>query len=756
MCYCVEIDNFLYRLSVVRIVSEPALISLSESLPPRQQLLRGFMFAAVLWILFLVLTAWTSAATLLDRIGSTEMTRAASGGMWTGKIAWEIAAFLVTQVLLHLFFAGLTWGLACASAVVSPEARQKFGRMVVGWFCMLAGASLVYNALWFPRTLIGAYYHHAVAFRVGPWHFGQIAYLAAFAICVVVIVRAAIVVFKLHDPIRKRRSLWVGLAIVVVAAGAMIGLAARTGLASAADSSRPHVILLGIDSLRLEQLRRYGGGGVTPNLDRFLAAADIFKDTTTPAARTYSSWLAILTGRAPTVTGARFNLAERSSVRAYPTFADILRETGYRTVYSTDEVRFANIDESYGFDQVITPRIGASDFLIGTYNELPLASLFINTRAGSWLFPYSYANRGVATMYKPESYLDRVRREVSFDAPTLFISHLTAAHWPYYTAETPFGVSKPTADNEQPLYRIGLQTADRMFGELLGVLESKGALRNSLVIVLSDHGEAFGLPGDSFFDDAFLVEGLRAPLKMLDYGHGQSVLSKSQYQVLLAFKTFGGPKKFGMDGRSFRYPSTVEDIAPTILDYLGLSGHALSATGRSLLPMLEAGQDQSPEEHAARIRFTETDLAVLPGPSGGVDEVATARQNSIYYEVNPKTGRLQIQPSRAPIVIALKERAAFTPNHLLAAIPAGPYAHQYLFLDFPKHQGRLLLRRPGDDSPEAQRLWDALAEHYAGELKTPVSVTPADWVKNEKAWEELIEVRGREKSGNEALAPAAG
>ena len=223
-------------------------------------------------------------------------------------------------------------------------------------------------------------------------------------------------------------------------------------------------------------------------------------------------------------------------MRANPTIADVVKQIGYHTVYSTDEVRFANIDESYGFDQVITPRIGASDFLIGTYNELPLASLVINTRVGKWLFPFSHANRGVATMFKPETYVERLEREVSFDKPTLFISHLTAAHWPYYTADTPFGVSKQVSDEDRPLYRIGLKTADRMFGELVAMLEAKGALQNALVIVLSDHGEALGLPTDSFFvDETFRVEGLKAPLRMAIHGHGQSVLSKSQYQVLLGF-----------------------------------------------------------------------------------------------------------------------------------------------------------------------------------------------------------------------------
>ena len=131
----------------------------------------------------MVATAYTSAATLLDRVASTDVMRAASDGAWTGKIAWEVSAFVATQVSLHLAFAGLTWLLACATAVVSQTARSKFGRIVVGWFCVLAGAALVYNALWYPRTLIGAYYHDALATPVGPFPVGQIAYLWRFLLC---------------------------------------------------------------------------------------------------------------------------------------------------------------------------------------------------------------------------------------------------------------------------------------------------------------------------------------------------------------------------------------------------------------------------------------------------------------------------------------------------------------------------------------------------------------------------------------------
>lgn len=721
-------------------------------LPSRNRLIRGLVISIALWMFFMVATAYTSAATLLDRVASTDVMRAASDGAWTGRIAFEVIVFLAAQITLHGVFAGLTWLLACATAVVSQTARSKFGRMVVGWFCVLAGAALVYNALWYPRTLIGAHYHDAVSISVGSWPVGQITYVAAFALCCAVLAGAAWKMLGRFDRVAQKRSILVMASFVLLAATVLLWPADRSGVASAAITGRPNVIILGIDSLRLEQLRRYGGTGVTPNLDRFLAKSDLFADTTTPAARTFSSWVAILTGRAPTVTGARFNLAERSTVQANPTIADVLRKAGYRTIYSTDEVRFANIDESYGFDQVVTPRIGASDFLIGTYNELPLASLVINTRVGKWLFPFSYANRGVATMFRPETFVKRLDSELSFELPTLFISHLTAAHWPYYTADTPFGVGKKVSDDDRPMYRVGLQTADRMFGEVIEMLEAKGALRNALVIVLSDHGEALGLPSDSFFEDTFRVEGMKAPLKMEVQGHGQSVFSKSQYQVLLGVRTFGRAQEFGEASRTFAFPVTVEDISPTILEYLGIGGDPLAATGRSLLPILQSGRDDSatgPE----RIRFTETDLRVLPKPGGGVDEEATARQNSAFFEVDRETARLHMRPLFAPLALAYKERAAFTREQMIAAIPAGPYAHQYLFLDFSKSHGRLLTARPGDDQPDAQRLWDAMADHYKGELKTPTAITPADWARIGHEWENFIEDR---RKGRTDAAVASG
>ena len=710
--------------------------------PPRRDLLLGWLLGVFMAIVFLALTAYQTAATLLARVAQTDVMKAATDSAWSGRVSLEIAWFLAAVVMLHVAMGTMAWVLACASAVTSANVRAKFLRYVAGWFTLLAAATVAYGALWHPRTLLGAWYHHALSMPVGPLMLGQVIYYGACAGGAVALLAAAW--RGLRSPGLDARWRATAAAVPLMIAGFMASalVAERPAAAAHVATDRPHVIFIGIDSLRLDEVRRYGGHGLTPNLDAFIAEADLFKDTTTPLARTFPSWVSILTSRSPPRTGARFNLGERSRVKTDPTIGDVLRSVGYRTIYSTDEVRFANIDESYGFDQVITPRIGAADFIVGTYNELPLSSVVINSRLGEWLFPFSYANRGVATMFEPETYVDRLDRELRFDRPTFFITHLTASHWPYYTADTPFGIPASDGGVGRPLYENGLRTADAMFGGIVAMLKRKGALENAIVVVLSDHGEALALPNDAFLKRGGVITGLRAPIGMMDMGHGQSVLSPSQYHVLLGFRSFGPHRAFATRGRDFQRPADVEDIAPTILDLLGIGGDPLDSSGQSLARLLRTGIDEPPSDEAGqRIRYTETDLKVLPSQNGGVDENATARQNAKFFELDPDTARLHIREDFAPLAIAFKERAAFTPGYLLAALPAGPDAHQYIFFDTSSGDGRLLLGRPAEDDPVARRLWDAMGRHYGSELKTPVAVTTADWPTIDAAWASFFQPR---------------
>ncbi len=94
------------------------------------------------------------------------------------------------------------------------------------------------------------------------------------------------------------------------------------------------------------------------------------------------------------------------------TLGDALRARGYRAIYATDEVRFANFDRSFGFDQLITPPVGAADFLLGYAGDMPLVNLVASTPAGGVLFPSNHANRAANVTYRPRHFVSRLEREL--------------------------------------------------------------------------------------------------------------------------------------------------------------------------------------------------------------------------------------------------------------------------------------------------------------------------------------------------------
>ena len=245
------------------------------------------------------------------------------------------------------------------------------------------------------------------------------------------------------------------------------------------------------------------------------------------------------------------------------------------------------------------------------------------------------------------------------------------------------------------MYRIGLQTADRMFGELVAMLEAKGALRNALVIVLSDHGEAMGLPSDSFFDETFKVEGLRAPLKMEAYGHGQSVLRSPSTRSCWGFARTAAPEDFGTDGRDFKYPVTVEDIAPTILEFLGIGGDRCRRRGKSLLPMLKSGRDgTAPTLSASASRKP------IFGCCRGRAVAWTRRHRPTELGLlrgRPRD-RTPAHPARVRSAGACIQRTSgFHEGPLACGHAGGPLRTSIHFPRFPKKHGRLLMARPSDD-----------------------------------------------------------
>jgi arylsulfatase A-like enzyme len=148
-------------------------------------------------------------------------------------------------------------------------------------------------------------------------------------------------------------------------------------------------------------------------------------------------------------------------------------------------------------------------------------------------------------------------------------------------------------------YRAAVRQLDPVLRDVFLALEQKGVLDSTIVIIASDHGEAFG--EQHLITHSFLNRGDR----------------EATNRVPLVFVF---PPAFGFGGRTVTSPVVLSDIAPTIYDLAGLDWTDLARQsypgnfGKSLLPLLGVA-NSGVEAHR---------IAVEP-PSESADERARAR-----------------------------------------------------------------------------------------------------------------------------------
>jgi len=623
---------------------------------------------------------------------------------WGNVLPLRIVAYAAAVISVHVLLGLLASLVAKAQLAAFSGTRTRPGLLAALWFGLFAAWTMLANSIWYPASIFASG-STTLADAIKPYPaIAEISGIALAAMALFMLLAAARKRFRpTVSPLRARS--YVAAAAVAVLLGSL-PFASTLPSAAPTPSPRPHVVLIGIDSLRCDVTALGGEASLTPNIDEFLAASAVLGDVTSPLARTFPAWISTLTGRHPASTNARFNLMPRAKVAAGDTLADALRDAGYRTIYSTDEVRFANIDESYGFDRLVTPPIGASDFLLGSANDLPLTNLLSATRLGAWLFPHTYANRAAHVTYRPDRYARRLLGSVSFDEPTFLAIHLTLAHWPYSWA----GLEKPTTpDAFRASYRHAVKSVDDQFAAIMAGLDQMGVLSNAIVVVFSDHGEALGGPTDTMLRQVGSADQIWSSV----WGHGTSVMSPHQFQVLAAVRSFS-PTIQTVAG-VIDAPATLEDIRPTVLDLLMDSpGGALD--GISLAPAI-LGKPLGAEV-ADRIRFTETDFNTPSILQGQFDEKGALREGAAYYELVPSSGWVQLKAARLPELIAAKERAAISSTHHLAALPGGADGKHIFFLSQRDNPLPMRLHDRPDPSlePVAARLWDALHERFPGEL----------------------------------------
>jgi arylsulfatase A-like enzyme len=206
--------------------------------------------------------------------------------------------------------------------------------------------------------------------------------------------------------------------------------------------------------------------------------------------------------------------------------------------------------------------------------------------------------------FSPSDILTQLEDWLDANAKSRFLIylHFLPPHWPYeqpveFTqffedrtppgrspdAYSPLKFSFPIGDqrvhHEHPplpewlnLYDANLRYADWAVGEVLRMLGGAGILGQTLVIVTSDHGEAFGEHGYVWHEDAIHDEVSRIPL-------------------IVRF-----PSK-ELSGESIDCLTQTIDVLPTLCDLFGIPFPAPDIQGHSLLPVL-AGATDSVADHA--------------------------------------------------------------------------------------------------------------------------------------------------------------
>jgi arylsulfatase A-like enzyme len=234
------------------------------------------------------------------------------------------------------------------------------------------------------------------------------------------------------------------------------------------------IILVVVDTLRIDYLSAYGSSVPTPNIDRLAASGQVFTNAVASFHQTSMSMGALFTGRTPSIEsrGGReplhwngrnwCGLARLAPIegedacipRQIETLGEAMKRAGYQTAgVVTNHFLFRPAGFHRGFDQWVEVGPIPED-----REELTVTDPSMHTAA--------HVNRAALEI------LDETSAEKLF----LYLHYLDVHDYPF------IGRS----------YREAVMTFDTAFGSLLDSLEDRDLLRGAQLIFTSDHGEALG------------------------------------------------------------------------------------------------------------------------------------------------------------------------------------------------------------------------------------------------------------------------
>lgn len=337
------------------------------------------------------------------------------------------------------------------------------------------------------------------------------------------------------------------------------------GLPAAASGS-PNVLLVVLDTVRADALTPYGSRrDTTPNLEKWARRGVRFDNAHSTAPWTLPAHASLFTGR--WVHEHAANVAEPLD-RSYPTLAEALSQRGYATAGFVANLE--NCNAWYGLDRGFAHY---EDFyenarvdLVELLRASSLGEYVLTSKPGQALIrrvstPGKYFYRKTAAMVNQDALAWLAEHT---DRPFFMFLNYFDAHSPYAPPE---GEERAFSQAESEAARSKMERArdcyddclsylDHQLNRLLEELERRSVLDNTIVVITSDHGEAFG------------EHGL--------YGHGVSLYRPELHIPLIVVHPPTTPQGLVID-----QPVSLRDVAATVLGLLE-PGRGSELPGRPL------------------------------------------------------------------------------------------------------------------------------------------------------------------------------
>jgi arylsulfatase A-like enzyme len=537
-------------------------------------------------------------------------------------------------------------------------------------------------------------------------------------------------------------------------------------------SSKPNVIIIGMDDLRTDVLPNM------PTVQDFLSKSTNFTQSMTPEARTFVAWTSLLTGLYPKAHGIRFDMVSVENYIPQGSLAQILKDQGYTTFYSTDDDQYANVTKNYGFDHELVGVMDAAEYVLADVNDFPLTNLISQTWLGKWWFNDTYNNRASPFVYSPLNYNREVLsalREIP-QRPLFLAIHFNLSHQPFYWSKRPLPFY---TDGRAHLPRIYAQAAadmDWQFADFMKGLKAQGLLKNALVIVLSDHGEGLGAPKDRLVSLSTYIKGPHSSSDTIPalslysqnisqfnsfFGHGTDVVSDVQWRNALGIRWFGHSQYVG----NISQRVSLVDLKSTVLDLLGISSGSnlqdrtknksdksprlpvdqdglkqinISSnlnnlnnlnnsddsvdslySGRSLAPMVLWGKPLAKD----RVFFTDTGFNPIAIQDLNNVTATDLQMTMKYFMVLPDNGRLVINPINFPELIEQIQRAAVYQDWVLAEYPARLSRQVWVLINMKTRQWTDDFSTPFAKQAPVRELLQKMKLFYGDEVTIPVLQT---------------------------------